>query len=43
MTQSPAEFGAFIRGEIAKRVRVADAVGLRGNGFARKTSKGHIK
>jgi tripartite-type tricarboxylate transporter receptor subunit TctC len=31
MTQSPADFGAFIRGEIAKWVRVADAAGLRGN------------
>jgi len=31
MTQSPADFGAFIRGEIGKWVRVADAAGLRGN------------
>ncbi len=31
MTQSPADFGAFIRGEIAKWVRVADASGLRDN------------
>jgi len=28
MTQSPADFGAFIRGEIAKWVRVAEAAGL---------------
>jgi tripartite-type tricarboxylate transporter receptor subunit TctC len=31
MTQSPADFGVFIRGEIGKWVRVADAAGLRDN------------
>jgi tripartite-type tricarboxylate transporter receptor subunit TctC len=29
MTQSPADFGAFVRGEIAKWARVAEAAGLR--------------
>jgi len=29
MTQSPAEFGSFLRGEIAKRQQVANAAGIR--------------
>jgi tripartite-type tricarboxylate transporter receptor subunit TctC len=29
MTQSPAEFGTFMRGEIARWQQVADAAGIR--------------
>jgi hypothetical protein len=31
MTQSPSEFGAFIRNEVAKWVKVAETAGLRAN------------